>query len=378
MLLGFRDVSSPRQQINQFSKNSYKFQNLEQVFEEQKQAKKLKEKKFKEKSEHQNRLNQLKLVPIYENYNLVIDPNEIVQRAQQNFPIESKYALNYLNSIIDKKEKKEILLETREIQSKSYLGKMINEIIEHDFQIHPYSKLYTDNIKFRKIMLALSKHEELDKNQIQRCIDFFIFRNETFLVLEKLPKTLSHYVKQYGSIDSIIALRKIALMIIKNLMFLNKLKISHNNLRLNSIGIELDPQYNIVKCTLRNFHNAQLYNHQQPKLAEQTNDKAQNALSAQQNQFAIQDVSNIAQSYNQIMDIKSLGFLIIRLKMGFTDKQCNDEEIKKQFNDWKGALSDQEYEFIDFIADCLSGRYKSAVQLLKKKWIQGYLDQLGR
>ena len=72
------------------------------------------QKLLKSQNKEQNKLvlllNKQKLAPIYETHMAIVSPHDVANRANARFPLESKHALTLLNSILDKHEKREILL----------------------------------------------------------------------------------------------------------------------------------------------------------------------------------------------------------------------------------------------------------------------------
>ncbi|CDW80066.1 UNKNOWN [Stylonychia lemnae] len=430
-LLGFKVLSSPRVENHRHLKSenidfNHKFAQKQVVTE--------KKRKIKELTEHENRLKREKLVPCYDQSELQIDPYELTRRALSNFPLESKYAIRFLASIMDKKEKREIMHydqiyyyyfeeerhkifnyqlvlkpqhhlayryeivkiisdpenkkakligfdhkfkkdviidqvtdqfdknlaifyeknaaskiqvkvnpELRNIYQTSYLDQLHREIVEHDLSIGVNSKDYNSQINYRRVMYALQKQENIDQLPISAALDFFNFRGESFMVVDKYPLNLNRYIKQYGAIDNLLSLRKVAVMLIRNLIYLSKPKIQHYNLNLKSVAIEIDEFKNIEKCILHTFNEAHIYyNHEE---------------------------------FNQTKDIKALGYMLLRLKIGHSQYQSEDEDLKNEFNSWKGAVDEQGYDFIDFIGVCLAGKQKFAINLMKKNWIQGLIRE---
>ena len=55
-------------------------------------------------------------------------------------------------------------------------------------------------------------------------------------------------------------------------------------------------------------------------------------------------------------DVKALGIMLLRMKLGMPAGVKSDEEVRDAFSSWKGAVNEQEYNFIDFIGECLTGK----------------------
>ncbi len=78
-------------------------------------------------------------------------------------------------------------------------------------------------------------------------------------------------------------------------------------------------------------------------------------------------------NFNQTNDVKALAVVMLRLRTGCHSKLKTDKEVVAEFNEWRGAVNEQDYQFIDFISTCLSHKQKNSRSLLKKEWIESAL-----